>query len=304
MPRVTVITATYNWATVLPYSIGSVLDQTFRDFELLVIGDGCSDESEAVVARVGDPRVRWYNLPSNTGHQSGPNNEGIRRAQGDVIAYLGHDDLWLPQHLELLVHALDQGSRLVHATTLLVKPDSPPILRPRQGWVYRPGVWLAPTTAIHDRALIDAVGGWRRPSETGLLEPEAELWQRVAQHCGPPRWVPHLTSIKLPSALRRDVYKIRPSHEQAYWLQRIRSARAPEEALQAACREQYIFGRQNRRQRMWATSRNLLEPVRSKLALQDRLRRRGGILGSVLAPPPPTAMDHWIDRRRFNGLDD
>jgi len=42
-PRVTVIMATYNWATVLPYSIGSVLDQTFTDFELLVIGDGCTD---------------------------------------------------------------------------------------------------------------------------------------------------------------------------------------------------------------------------------------------------------------------
>ncbi|HYC91914.1 MAG TPA: glycosyltransferase [Thermoanaerobaculia bacterium] len=41
MPRVTVIMATYNWSTVLPYSIGSVLAQTFTDFELLVIGDGC-----------------------------------------------------------------------------------------------------------------------------------------------------------------------------------------------------------------------------------------------------------------------
>src|ERR1041384_1641145 len=51
MPRVTVIIPPYNWSTVLPYSIGSVLDQTFTDFELLVIGDGCTDDSEAVVAR-------------------------------------------------------------------------------------------------------------------------------------------------------------------------------------------------------------------------------------------------------------
>src|SRR6185437_6930430 len=64
-PRVTVVIATYNWATVLPYSIGSVLDQTFTDFELLVVGEGCTDESDAVVTRIGDPRVQWHNLATN-----------------------------------------------------------------------------------------------------------------------------------------------------------------------------------------------------------------------------------------------
>jgi len=76
-PRVTVIVATYNWSTVLPYAIASVLDQTMRDFELLVVGDGCTDDSEQVVAGIRDPRVRWINLPANTGHQFGPNNRGL-----------------------------------------------------------------------------------------------------------------------------------------------------------------------------------------------------------------------------------
>ena len=118
MPRVTVVIATYNWATVLPYSIGSVLDQTFTDFEVLVVGDGCTDESGDVVTAVDDPRVHWRNLPSNVGHQSGPNNAGIRAASGDVIAYLGHDDLWLPNHLELLVSEIDRGAAIAHGTTL------------------------------------------------------------------------------------------------------------------------------------------------------------------------------------------
>ena len=69
MPRVTVVIPTFNWSTVLPYSIGSVLRQTFADFELLVIGDGCTDDSEAVVRAVGDARVRWLNLPRNTGQE-------------------------------------------------------------------------------------------------------------------------------------------------------------------------------------------------------------------------------------------
>ena len=92
-PSVTVIIPTYNWSNVLPYSIASVLRQTLSDFELLVIGDGCTDDSEAVVRRVDDPRVKWINLPKNTGHQSEPNNEGLRQARGQCIAYLGHDTI-------------------------------------------------------------------------------------------------------------------------------------------------------------------------------------------------------------------
>ena len=88
-PHVTVVIPTYNYAGVLEYSISSVLDQTFRDFELLVVGDGCTDDSERVVRSIGDARVQWVNLPRNTGHQTGPNNEGLRRARGEVIAYLG-----------------------------------------------------------------------------------------------------------------------------------------------------------------------------------------------------------------------
>src|SRR5579863_5505361 len=120
-PRVTVIIPTYNWSTVLPYSIGSVLGQSFADFELLVIGDGCTDESEQVVGAIGDPRLRWIGLPTNSGHQSTPNNEGLRQARGELIAYLGHDDLWLPHHLSVLCAALEPDkSGLAYAWTALI----------------------------------------------------------------------------------------------------------------------------------------------------------------------------------------
>ena len=109
LPRVTVIISTYNWGTVLPYSISSVLRQSFTDFEILVVGDGCTDDSEQVVTAITDPRVRWINLAVNDGHQSAPNNEGVRQSRGSIIAYLGHDDLWLPHHLEMIVTAIDWG---------------------------------------------------------------------------------------------------------------------------------------------------------------------------------------------------
>src|SRR5262245_44785120 len=102
MPLVTVILSTYNWSAVLPFSIQSVLNQTFTDFELLVVGDGCTDDSEAVVTRYADSRVRWINLSRNMGGQFGPNNEGLRQARGEFVAYLGHDDIWSRYHLENL----------------------------------------------------------------------------------------------------------------------------------------------------------------------------------------------------------
>src|SRR4051812_48682622 len=124
-PRVSVIIATYNWSSVLPYSIGSVLRQTMQDFEILVVGDGCTDNSEEVVAAMGDPRIRWVNLPANTGHQSGPNNEGLRQARGEFIAYLGHDDLWLPHHLAAHVAALDaSGAAMTYSLLITVPPDA------------------------------------------------------------------------------------------------------------------------------------------------------------------------------------
>lgn len=99
-PRVTVIIATYNWSSVLQHSIGSVLRQTFTDFELLVGGDGCTDDSEAVVAAINDRRVRWINLPSNTRHQSGPNNEGLRQARGEIVQEIPYT--WIPKGAAML----------------------------------------------------------------------------------------------------------------------------------------------------------------------------------------------------------
>src|SRR6476619_8471519 len=66
-PKVSVIIATYNRSAVLRYAIQTVLWQTFGDFELIVAGDCCTDDSESLVRSFGDPRIRWLNLPENSG---------------------------------------------------------------------------------------------------------------------------------------------------------------------------------------------------------------------------------------------
>jgi len=220
VPRVTIIVPTYNWSAVLPFSIGSALDQSFADFELIVVGDGCSDDSAEVVAAIGDERVRWVNLPANSGHQSAPNNEGLRRARGDLIAYLGHDDLWLPHHLACLVAAIDAGADMAFGITRMVSPW-PKLQASTLVDGYRPGVWIPPTATMHRRALTERLGGWR--DYRGLMaDPEAELWKRFHVAGAQIEAVKRLTAIKFPAGARRDVYRERPSHEQSAWLTRIR----------------------------------------------------------------------------------
>ena len=209
-PRATVVMATYNWSSVLPFSIASALEQTFTDFELLVIGDGCTDDSERVVTAIRDPRVRWINIP-RFGHQSGPNNEGLRQARGEFIAYLGHDDLWLPHHLEVLISALDAGADVVHSTVAMVGPDG------------RMMAWtLVPSSLMHRRSMTERIGGWRDYRELNDM-PEVDLMNRARAAGMTFTHVKRLTAIKIAAAWRRDVYRERPSHEQAAWLARIRS---------------------------------------------------------------------------------
>jgi glycosyltransferase involved in cell wall biosynthesis len=220
-PLVTIIIPTYNWSSVLPYSVGSALRQTFADFEVLVIGDGCTDDSESVVRAVGDGRVRWINLPANTGHQSGPNNEGLRQARGELIAYLGHDDLWLPHHLSCLVAALDAGADLAFGITEIIGPkESFKVAAPFK-LKYTPGDWMPPTGVAHRRRVTERVGGWRDYREL-TVDPEVDLWQRAYDGGYKFAFVPRLTAIKFSASERPGVYRETPHHEQAEWFERIR----------------------------------------------------------------------------------
>ena len=66
-----------------------------------------------------------------------------------------------------------------------------------------------------------------------MRAPEADVVQRITEAFGPPQWVPRLTNVKFPASKRRDVYRTRPCHEQAYWLTRIREAEDAEAMVRA-----------------------------------------------------------------------
>ena len=100
-PTISVVIATYNRSGVLRFTIESVLRQTFESWELIVVGDGCTDDTETVVRQFDDDRISFVNLSRRTGEQSGPNNFGFALSTGAFVAFLNHDDLWLADHLRV-----------------------------------------------------------------------------------------------------------------------------------------------------------------------------------------------------------
>jgi glycosyltransferase involved in cell wall biosynthesis len=288
-PRVTVIIATYNWSSVLRCAVGSVLRQTFTDFELLVVGDGCTDDSAEVVAATGDPRVRWINLPENTRHQSGPNNEGLRQARGEIVAYLGHDDLWLPHHLEAVVGALDRtASDLAYALALFVDGDGaawPTIPRPAEGR------FSAPLSMIHRRRVTEDMGGWRHYREL-RTSPDVELWRRAQGRGFAFTFVRRLTGIKFPAGSRPGVYRERPSHQQSAWLARIDA----EPDLEVQLLVDLTVGRNGE---AWGglSYREMIGSLWRQTRRRFQARRRLPVLG--LSSPPGQVIDTL---RRYKGL--
>ena len=105
-PRVSVVIPTHNRAESLPRAVGSVLAQTWTDFELLVVDDHSTDGTPAVVARFADGRIRPFRHERNRG-QSKALNTGIEHARGEHVAFLDDDDEWRPGKLAAQVALLD-----------------------------------------------------------------------------------------------------------------------------------------------------------------------------------------------------
>ena len=98
--KVSVIMPAYNCGKFIGESIRSVQAQTYENWELLIVDDVSTDDTaEVVAAFLGDDRIRYYCLQENGG-PAAARNEALRRAQGDYIAFLDSDDIWMPEKLE------------------------------------------------------------------------------------------------------------------------------------------------------------------------------------------------------------
>ena len=115
MPTVSAIIPAYNGVSrYLEDAIQSVLAQSFRDFELIVVDDASTDEIGRLVLRI--PQARYMRRAENGG-QAAARNDGARLAKGEFLALLDQDDVWEPTFLEESVAAATSqpDTALVHA---------------------------------------------------------------------------------------------------------------------------------------------------------------------------------------------
>ena len=216
MPAVSVIIATFNRAQMLRCAIRSVLRQTFTDFELIVSGDACTDDSEQIVAAFADERVRWMNRAEHCGSQWGPNNDAIAAARGDSIAFLGHDDLWLPWHLETLVPLLED---FVHPLGVLIGPEGvrdvfapPPVGEDYDTNFVAPSGWLV------RKSVLQSLGGFRSHAVTSCGT-DTDLLRRLWKAGHRIVHAPRLSVLKFPSVWW-GAYRTDAALPQEWWLAR------------------------------------------------------------------------------------
>lgn len=183
MPRVSVIIPTYNRAAPVKEAVASVLAQTCRDFELLVVDDGSTDGTlEALEVFGGEIRV--ISRPARRG-VSAARNAGVATAQGEWLAFLDSDDLWLPEKLARQMAFLEANPQFLLCQTEEiwvrrgVKVNPPRTHRKEGGRIFLRSLercLVSPSAVVLHRRLIDDHGGF---DEELLAAEDYDLWLRL-----------------------------------------------------------------------------------------------------------------------------
>lgn len=165
-PRVSVITPAYNSAGTLLQSAQSVLKQSYRNIELIIIINGCTDNTEAIALQLANNDSRVRILRSKKGKVPS-RNLGLLESKGEIIALNDADDIWMPEKLEKQLSVLDSGLDVVAGriecidSSGNITPD--PVKRPIRhdeivAEMLRGSNVIANSAAIFRKSLIDDIG--------------------------------------------------------------------------------------------------------------------------------------------------
>jgi len=180
---VSVIIPTYNRANLLRDSIDSVLAQRYQEFQLIVIDDGSTDETEKTVSRFRDSRIT-YRYQENMG-QSCARNTGLRMAEGEYVAFLDSDNVWVDTRLQRHVALLQQNES--YDAVYGISIPFPVRARNAQDQIERPSGWITRALLLRNfipfnsvlirKHLIDYIGGF---DESLRSAEDYDLWLRVS----------------------------------------------------------------------------------------------------------------------------
>ncbi len=188
-PEVSIITPTFNRARYIGRTIESALAQTFKDFELIIVDDGSTDDSKQTIEPyLADSRVRY--LYQENKERCAARNNGLRNSRGTYIALLDSDDLWLPHHLEsCLRKTREMGeTALIFSNSFVIDQDDKIIsrlyTRVHEGYVMdeivkRLSSDFAPSASFIPKTIFDDVGYFLEREGFSAGE-DTERWISIA----------------------------------------------------------------------------------------------------------------------------
>ena len=188
MVQVSVIIPTYNRAEFIYLAITSVLNQTFQDYEIVIVDDGSTDNTVSVVNGFSCDKVRYIKHDRNKG-EAESRNTGIKSSQGEFIAFIDDDDEWLPEKLDDQIKLMSQCGKQVggiYTGILTIDRESgdivDQIIPQKRGYIYNDllveNCVFTPSTILLRRECFEKVGLFDRNIKYG---PDYDMWIRIAK---------------------------------------------------------------------------------------------------------------------------
>lgn len=193
MPLVSVILPSYNAENLIQDAIQSILDQTFKDWELIIVDDASNDNSVKVIKTFKDERIRLIQLDINSGYPTAM-NAGIEKAKGKFIARMDADDVSAPSRLAEQVKAIELNPqaafcgvaryRITPGGKMYVDKKESPVYYKEETWndLLKGTRIFTDPSVMAEKEKIQAVGGYRTFQRSGM---DVDLWFRLMEKYGP-----------------------------------------------------------------------------------------------------------------------
>ena len=198
-PLVSVVIPTYNHARYLGFALQSVLNQTYTNWEAIVVDNHSTDNTDEVIKSFANPRITYLKI-HNHGVIAASRNAGIRAAKGEWVAFLDSDDWWTNNKLQVSFERVDEKVDLVYHDMEIVG-DQPRAFRRKtiKSWQVKPPVLIdlllkgnaiVNSSVLVRKRLLKQIDGFNE-SRAMIASEDFNAWLRIAQLSNQFLWIPH-----------------------------------------------------------------------------------------------------------------